>query len=115
MVFLAEIGNRLMVEGFAEAVGVVAHVGLEGVGQRVALSLEEQAHAVVLGEGLIDDSGGAVGRDEQREERRFLGLHLDGVLAVDGVGCQFFVVLLHVALVFVAKGLVYRRSEMAAQ
>lgn len=46
-----------MVEGFAEAVGVVAVVGVEGIGEGVALGLEHQADAVVLVQGLIDGRG----------------------------------------------------------
>ena len=102
-------------EGFAEAVGVVAEVGVEGVGQGVAFGLEEEADTVVLGKGLIDDRGGAVGRDEQREERRLLGWHFEGVFAVDGIGHLCGFVFLHELLVFVAECLVQRHGEMAAQ
>ena len=115
MVFLAEIGNRFVVKRFAEAVGVVAQVGVESVGQCVALGLEKKAYAVVFGEGLIDDRGGAVGRNNQREKRRFFWLHSQRRLFVDRVSGQLFVVLLHVALVLVAEVLMQRLSEMTAQ
>ena len=46
-----------MVEGLAEAVGVVAVVGAECVGEGDALGLEHQADAVVLVQGLIDGCG----------------------------------------------------------
>ena len=73
MILFSQIGNGFMVEGLAEAVGVVAKVGVESVGQGVAFGLKEQADAFVFRQSLIDDGGGAVGWDEQGEERRFLG------------------------------------------
>ena len=83
MVFFAEVGNGLVMEGFSEAVGVVAKVGAESVGQCVAFCLKQEAYAVVLGEGLINDRGGAVGRNEQSEERRFFGLNGQGVFSIE--------------------------------
>ena len=86
MVFLAEVRNGLMMEGFTEAIGVIAQVGVEGVGQGVAFCLEQKAGTVVLGKGLIDHGSRAVGRDEQSEERWFLRWHVEGVFAVGSIG-----------------------------
>ena len=66
LVLSADIGDGFVVEGFAEAVGVIAIVGVEGVGERVALGLEHQAVAVALVQGLIDGSGGGVCWDSRR-------------------------------------------------
>ena len=71
-------------EGFAEAVGVVAVVGVEGVGEGVALGLEHQADTVVFVQGLIDGGGGGVGRDKQETERRLFRL-FEGFLVLGGV------------------------------
>lgn len=73
-----------MVECFAESVGVVAVVGVEGVGEGVALGLEHQADAVVLVQCLIDGRGGGVSRDKQEAERRFFRL-FEGFLVLRGV------------------------------
>ena len=56
-VFAADVGDGLVVEGFAEAIGVVAVVGAEGVGEGVALGLEHQPLAVVVAQNLIDCGG----------------------------------------------------------
>ena len=64
-IFLSEIGNRFMVKRFPESIGVVAQVRVEGVGQGVAFCLEQKADTVVLGKGLIDHCGRAVGWNEQ--------------------------------------------------
>lgn len=74
LVLAADVGDGFVVEGFAEAVGVVAVVGVEGVGESVAFCLEHQAFAVVLVERLIDGGGAGVGRDEEKAQRRFFGL-----------------------------------------
>ena len=71
-----------MVESLAEAVGVVAVVGAECVGEGVAFRLEHQACAAVVIENLIDCGGGGVGRNEEHTHRRFFGLfHIDFHLA----------------------------------
>lgn len=98
-VFSADIGDVLVVEGLAEAVGVVAVVGGEGVGEGVAFGLEHDALSVVVAKDLIDGGGAGVGGDEEHPERRFLGLvHVHFLL----VG----LVLLHLLLVFHFLGLV---------
>ncbi len=77
-----------MMEGFTETIGVVAEVGLEGIGQRVAFCLKQKADTAVLSQYLIDDCGCAVGRKEQREKRRLFRRRFEGVLSIDGVGRQ---------------------------
>lgn len=57
LVLAADVGDGFVVEGLAEAIGVVAVVGVEGVGKGVAFGLEHQALAVVLIEGLVDGGG----------------------------------------------------------
>ena len=57
LVLSTDVGDGFMVEGFAEAIGVVAIVGVEGIGKGVALGLEHQSDAVVLVQGLIDCCG----------------------------------------------------------
>lgn len=73
-VLAADVGDGLVVECLAEAVGVVAVVGAECVGEGVALRLEHQAGAAVVAEDLIDCGCGGVGRDEEHTHRRFLWL-----------------------------------------
>ena len=98
-VFAADVGDVFVVEGLAEAVGVVAVVGGEGVGEGVAFGLEHDALAVIVAKDLIDGGGAGVGGDEEHPERRFLGLvHVHFLL----VG----LVLLHLLLVFHFLGLV---------
>lgn len=81
-VLAADVGDGLVVEGLSEAVGVVAVVGAECVGECVALCLEHQAYAAVVIENLIYSGGGGVGRDEEHMHRRFFGLlHIDLLLA----------------------------------
>ena len=84
LVFSADVGDGFVVECFAESVGVVAVVGVEGVGEGVALGLEHQADAVVLVQCLIDGRGGGVSRDKQEAERRFFRL-FEGFLVLRGV------------------------------
>lgn len=115
MVFFSEVGNGFVVEGLSEAVGVVAEVGIEGVGEGVAFGFKEKADTVVLGKRLIDDRGCAVCRDEQSEERRLFGRHFEGVLAVDGIGHLCGFILFHLFTVFVAQGLVDGCGEVAAK
>lgn len=88
-----------MMEGFAEAVGIVAIVGVEGVGEGVALGLEHQAYAVVLVQGLIDGCGGGVGWDKQEAERWLFRL-FEGFLVLGGV------IFIELGLVLLAFGFV---------
>ena len=77
-VLAADVGDGLVVERLAEAVGVVAVVGAECVGEGVAFGLEHKAGAAVVAKDLIDRSCGGVGRDEEHTHRRFFGLlHID--------------------------------------
>ena len=104
-----------MMESFAEAIGIVAQVGVESVGQGVALCLEKEADPVILRERLIDDRGGAVGWDEKREERRLLRLDGERILAV---GCKSYLsglVFLHLTAVFIAKRLMDGSDQVTAQ
>ena len=84
-VLAADVGDGLVVEGLAEAVGVVAVVGAEGVGEGVALGLEHQSAASVVVQHLVDCCGGGVGRNEEHTEGRFLGLLHRGFLFAGGV------------------------------
>lgn len=84
-VLAADVGDGLVMEGLAEAVGVVAVVGTESVGEGVALGLEHQACAAVVAENLIDGRGGGVGRDEEHPHRRLLRLLHIGLLLAGGV------------------------------
>lgn len=52
-VLAADVGYGLVVESLAEAIGVVAVVGAECVGEGVAFRLEHQACAAVVIEDLI--------------------------------------------------------------
>lgn len=56
-VFATDIGDSLVVEGLAEAVGVVAVVGAECVGEGVSFRLEHKACTAVVIENLIDCCG----------------------------------------------------------
>ena len=48
-VFAPGVGDRLVVEGLPEAVGVVAVVGGEDIGQGVSFGFEHQAASSVVG------------------------------------------------------------------
>lgn len=56
-VFATDIGDSLVVEGLAEAVGVVSVVGAECVGEGVSFRLEHKACTAVVIENLIDCCG----------------------------------------------------------
>ena len=105
-----------MVEGLAEAVGEVAVVGGEDVGQRVAFGLEHQCIAAVIGEDLIDGSGGAIGRNDEHPEgrffRRFGGVVFLLVVLVAGFLDAVFV---HLGLVGVAQLVVNGLYEAPAE
>ena len=72
-VFAPGVGNGLVVEGLPEAVGVVAVVGGEDVGQGVSFGFEHQSAASVVGEDLIDGCGAGVGRNDEYPQGRLLG------------------------------------------
>ena len=46
-----------MMKGFAEAVGEVAIIGLESVGEGVAFGFEDEAYATIVVKNLINGSG----------------------------------------------------------
>lgn len=46
-----------MMEGFAEAIGEIAVVGLESVGEGVAFGFEDEAYATIVVKNLINGSG----------------------------------------------------------
>lgn len=52
-VFSPGVGNHFVVKGFAEAIGEVAVIGLEGVGKGVAFSFEDETNATVIVENLV--------------------------------------------------------------
>ena len=54
-----------MVKGFPEAVTIVPEIRLEGDGQRVALGLEHQSTAIILGQDLVHHRRAGVGRDDE--------------------------------------------------
>ena len=56
-VFAADVGYGFVVESFAEAVGVVAVVGAEGVCEGVAFCLEHKSLAAIVIEDLIYSGG----------------------------------------------------------
>ena len=104
-----------MVEGLAEAVGVVAVVEGEGVGEGVAFGLEHDALAVVVAKDLIDGSGAGVGGDEEHPERRLLWLVHVEFLFVSLVLLQFLFVFHFFGLVDFAYAVVYGVDEEAAE
>lgn len=115
LVFSADVGDGFVVECFAESVGVVAVVGVEGVGEGVALGLEHQADAVVLVQCLIDGRGGGVCRDEQEAERRFFRL-FEGFLVLRGViFIELGLVLLTFGFVELAQFVVDGVDEVSAK
>ena len=69
-----------MVKSFPESVAVVAVVGSKDVGQSIALRLEHQAAAVILGKDLVEHRRAGVGRDDERPALGDLGRQLQGVL-----------------------------------
>lgn len=84
-ILLTEVRNGFVMEGFAEAVGIVAKVGIKSVGLCVALRLEEQPYPIVLRQRLIDHSGCAVGRDKEGEKGRLLRLGSVTFLLVEDI------------------------------
>ena len=115
-ILAADVGDGLVVEGLAEAVGVVAVVGAEGVGESVTFGLEHQACAAVVAENLIDGCGGGVGRDEEHTHRRFLGLLHRGFLLSGGVVFgELLLVFHHFGLVDLAEAVVDGFDDVAAE
>ena len=105
-----------MVKRLPEAVGVVPEVGAEDVGQRVTFGFEHKSVTAVVVEDLIDRSGGAVGRDEEEAERRFLGRLQVRVLLLGGLVAGFLdAVVLHLCAVEVAHLLVDGLDQASAE
>lgn len=105
-----------MVESLAEAVGVVAVVGAECVGEGVAFRLEHKAGAAVVAKDLIDRSCGGVGRDEEHTHRRFFGLlHIDFLLAGGIVFSKLVLVFDDFGLVDFAEAVVDGFDDISAE
>ena len=104
-----------MVGELAEVVGVVAVVGVEGVGQGVALGLEHDAATVVLAEDLNEGGGAGVGREEEHPERRFHGLFDRQLLLVDLVFAHLLLVVHNFGLVDFAHTVVDGLDDVLAE
>ena len=72
-VFSPGVGDGLVVEGLPEAVGVVAVVGGEDIGQGVSFGFEHQATSSVVGEDLIDGCGAGAGWNDEHPQGRLFG------------------------------------------
>ena len=70
----AKVGDGLVLETLAEALGEIDEVLAEAGGKDVAFGLEEEALAGVLIEGLVDGGGAAIGRNEEKADGRRRGL-----------------------------------------
>jgi len=115
-VLAADVGDGLVVERLAEAVGVVAVVGAECVGEGVAFGLEHKAGAAVVAKDLIDRSCGGVGRDEEHTHRRFFGLlHIDFLLAGGIVFSKLVLVFDDFGLVDFAEAVVDGFDDISAE
>ncbi len=115
-VLAPDVGDGLVVEGLAEAVGVVAVVGAEGVGEGVALGLEHKSGSAVVAEHLIDGCGGGVGRDEEHTHRRFFGFfHIHFLFAGGVVFGELLLVFHYFGLVDFAEAVVDGFDDVAAE
>ena len=65
----AQVAEGFVGKGLAEGVTIVSVIAGEGVDYGIALGLEHQQVAV-LGHGLLEGSGGAVGGDAQQLDGR---------------------------------------------
>ena len=54
-----------MVESLAQCVGVVPVIGLQGLGERVTFCLKHQPHAIIIGQGVDECAGTAVGWNDK--------------------------------------------------
>lgn len=115
-VLATDVGDGLVVECLAEAVGVVAVVGAESVGEGVALGLEHQAGAIIVTKDLIDCGCGGVGRNEEHTHRGFLGLlHIDLLLAGGIIFRKFVLVFDGLRLVDFTEAVVDGLDDVAAE
>ncbi len=115
-VFAADVGDVFVVECFAEAVGVVAVVGAECVGECVAFGLEHKSCAVVVAEYLVDGCGGGVGGDEEHTHRRFFGFfHIHFLFACGVVFGEAVFVVHHFGFVEVSEFVVDGFHKEAAE
>lgn len=99
-------------ESLAEAIGEVAIIGLEGVGEGVALGFEDDADALVVVEHLIDSGGGAVGRDEKGADWWFDRLLVGFLVLI--VFVELAMVFFHFQLVELLEVVVNGLDEIAA-
>lgn len=105
-----------MVECLAEAIGVVAVVGAEGVGEGVALGLEHEAFAVVVVEYLINGCGGRIGGDEKHLHRRFFGFLHGGFFLSGGVVFrEALSVFCHFGFIDFSQSVVYGLDKVSAE
>ena len=115
-VFAADVGDGFVVECFAEAVGVVAVVGAEGVCEGVAFCLEHKSLAAIVIEELIYSCGLGVGRDEEHTHRGLFWLfHIDFLLAGGIVFREPVLVVHHFGFVEVAQVFVDGFDKVAAE
>ena len=94
----AKVGDGLVLEALAEALGEVAEVLAETGGKDVAFGLEEEALAVVLVEGLINGGSTTVGRDKEKADGWWRGFRDTFALLLTLVPLLFFSVI-HLQLV----------------
>ena len=114
-VFAAGVGYGLVLERLAEALGVVAVVGGEGVGKGVAFGFKHQAFLVVLAEGLVEGRGTGVCGDEEDAEGRSLGL-VQVLLVLGGiVGSELLFIFSILGLVLLPEGFVDGLRNGAAE
>lgn len=105
-VLAAGVGDGLVLEGLAEAFGVVAVVGREGGGEGIAFGLEHEALFIVLTKGLVEGGGAGVGGDEEDAEGWCLGF-VQVLLVIGGIiNGKFLFVLDILPFVLFPKGLV---------
>ena len=94
----AKVGDGLVLEALAEALGEVAEVLAEAGGKDVAFGLEEEALAVVLVKGLIHGGGTAIGRNKEESDGRRRGFRDAFALLLALVPLLFFSVI-HLQLI----------------
>ena len=105
----------LVVKRLAEAVGILAVVGGEDVGEGVAFAFEHHPAATVVVEDLIDHRGGTVGRDVVHQHRRFLGDFKTGLVLGGLVFLHLFFVLLLLLVALLVEVIVDCLREVATE
>ena len=115
-VFAPDVGDGLVVECLAEAIGVVAVVGAEGVGEGVALGLEHEAFTVVVIEYLINGCSGRISRDEKHLHGWFFRLFHGGFFLSSGVVfCESLFVFYHFCFVDFSQSVMYGLGKVTAE